>query len=80
MLGGLVAAVAIGGPEGVPAVFAVLTVALLLFAVGYVAVGQQVRHAGPLYAYVAPTGTWVEQQRRARGASDIGGRCLILLR
>lgn len=53
VLGGVVAAVAIGGPDGVPAAFVVLTIALLLFAVGYVAVGQQVRHAGPLYAYVA---------------------------
>ena len=53
VLGGIVAAVAVGGPDGVPAAFVVLTAALLLFAVGYVSVGQRVRHAGPLYAYVA---------------------------
>lgn len=53
VLGGIVAAVAVGGPAGVPAAFVVLTAALLLFAVGYASVGQRVRHAGPLYAFVA---------------------------
>jgi amino acid transporter len=53
VLGGIVAAIAVGGPAGVPAAFVVLTGGLLLFAVGYVSVGQKARHAGPLYAYVA---------------------------
>lgn len=51
--GGIVAAFAVSGLVGVPAFFAVVTVALGLFSVGYVSMARYVPHAGPLYAHVA---------------------------
>jgi amino acid transporter len=51
--GGIVTAFAGTGIVGVPAAFAVLTVALMLFSVGYVSMARHVPHAGPLYAHVA---------------------------
>jgi amino acid transporter len=51
--GGVIATYATTGVVAVPAAFAVITVVLLLFSVGYVAMARHVPHAGPLYAHVA---------------------------
>ncbi|HEX6871649.1 MAG TPA: APC family permease [Micromonosporaceae bacterium] len=51
--GGMVATYASTGVVGVPAAFPVLTAALTLFSVGYVAMARHVPHAGPFYAHVA---------------------------
>ena len=51
--GGVVATYASTGVVAVPAAFPVITAALLLFSVGYVAMARYVPHAGPLYAHVA---------------------------
>ena len=53
LAGGVVATYAGTGIVGVPAAFPLITVALVLFTVGYVAMGRYVPHAGPLYAHVA---------------------------
>lgn len=47
--GGITATFAATGVVAVPAAFAVLTVALLLFATGYVAASRHIPHAGVLY-------------------------------
>ena len=52
LVGGVVAGFA-SGVLGVPAAFALVTVALVLFSVGYASMARHVRHAGPLYAHVA---------------------------
>jgi amino acid transporter len=51
--GGVVATYASTGVLAVPAAFPIITVALLLFSAGYVAMARYVPHAGPLYAHVA---------------------------
>jgi amino acid transporter len=51
--GGVVATYASTGAVGVPAAFPLVTAALALFTVGYVAMARQAPHAGPLYAQVA---------------------------
>jgi amino acid transporter len=53
LAGGVVATFAGTGIVGVPAAFPLITFALALFTVGYVAMARYVPHAGPLYAYVA---------------------------
>jgi amino acid transporter len=51
--GGVVATYASTGVVGVPAAFPLVTAALALFTVGYVAMARRAPHAGPLYAQVA---------------------------
>jgi len=51
--GGIVATYASTGVVGVPAAFALITVALALFSVAYVAMARHAPHAGPFYAHVA---------------------------
>jgi amino acid transporter len=46
-------AMLIGNGAGVPATFAFMTVVMLAFAVGYVAMSRHVRNAGAFYAYAA---------------------------
>jgi amino acid transporter len=53
LAGGVVATYSSTGVVGVPAAFALITVALVLFSVAYVAMARHVPHAGPFYAYVA---------------------------
>jgi amino acid transporter len=53
LAGGVVATYASTGIVAVPAAFGVITVVLLLFSVGYVAMARYRAHAGPLYAHVA---------------------------
>jgi amino acid transporter len=53
LAGGVMATYATTGIVAVPAAFAVITVVLLLFSVGYVAMARYLPHAGPLYAHVA---------------------------
>ncbi len=53
LVGGVLATYASTGVVAVPAAFPVITVALLLFSAGYVAMARYVPHAGPLYAHVA---------------------------
>jgi amino acid transporter len=53
MAGGVVATYAGTGVVGVPAAFPLVTAALALFTVGYVAMSRHVPHPGPFYAHVA---------------------------
>jgi amino acid transporter len=53
LAGGVVATFAGTGVVAVPAAFVVLTLALVLVTVPYVAMARHVPHAGPLYAHVA---------------------------
>ena len=53
LAGGVVATYAGTGIVAVPAAFPIITLALVLFTIGYVAMARYVPHAGPLYAYVA---------------------------
>lgn len=49
--GGVPLAMLLGNGAGMPATFLVVTVILLLFAVGYVAMARHIRNAGAFYAY-----------------------------
>jgi len=51
--GGVTTAFAVTGNVGVPLVYPVLAVALLLFAVGYAAMSRYVVNAGVFYAYIS---------------------------
>jgi hypothetical protein len=53
LAGGVVATYAGTGVVGVPAAFPMLTAALALFTVGYVAMSRHIPHPGPFYAHVA---------------------------
>jgi len=53
LAGGVVATYAGTGVVGVPAAFPLVTAALALFTVSYVAMSRHVPHPGPLYAHVA---------------------------
>ena len=53
LAGGVVATYAGTGVVGVPAAFPLITAALVLFTVSYVAMSRHVPHPGPLYAHVA---------------------------
>jgi len=53
LAGGVVATYAGTGVVGVPAAFPLVTAALVLFTVSYVAMSRHVPHPGPLYAHVA---------------------------
>ncbi|AKR54917.1 amino acid permease [Youhaiella tibetensis] len=49
--GGVPLSMLLGNGAGIPATFILVTVLLLLFAVGYVAMSRHVRNAGAFYAY-----------------------------
>ncbi|MGQ3296404.1 MAG: amino acid permease, partial [Shinella sp.] len=49
--GGVPLAMLLGNGAGMPATFLAVTVILLLFAVGYVAMARHIRNAGAFYAY-----------------------------
>lgn len=51
--GGVTTALAVTGSTGIPFGYIVLTVALLLFAVGYAAMSRFVTNAGAFYAYIS---------------------------
>ncbi|HET8660335.1 MAG TPA: APC family permease [Micromonosporaceae bacterium] len=53
LVGGVIATYATTGVVGVPASFIVITAALALLAVGYVAMSRHVVHAAPFYALLA---------------------------
>lgn len=53
LAGGVTTAYAVSGNQGVPLAFLVVSVALALFAVGYVAMSRHVASAGAFYAYLA---------------------------
>jgi amino acid transporter len=53
LAGGMVTTFASTGIVALPAAFALITVALVLFTVAYVAMSRHVPHAGPFYAHVA---------------------------
>src|SRR5690606_29797462 len=53
LAGGVVATFALTGVVGTPLSFVVLTVALGLFSVGYVAMARYIRHAATFYAMLA---------------------------
>jgi amino acid transporter len=53
LVGGVIATYATTGVVGVPASFVLITVALALLAVGYVAMSRHVVHAAPFYAMLA---------------------------
>lgn len=53
LVGGVIATYATTGVIGVPASFIVIAVALVLLAVGYVAMSRHVVHAAPFYALLA---------------------------
>ncbi|MDQ0458434.1 APC family permease [Rhizobium paknamense] len=51
--GGVPLAMLLGNGAGIPGTFLLVTVILLIFAVGYVAMARHIRNAGAFYAYTA---------------------------
>src|SRR4051812_33428506 len=70
LVGGVIATYATTGVVGVPASFLIITVALLLLAVGYIAMSRHVPHAAPFYALLA---------RGLCGTAAVAGAVVALL-
>jgi amino acid transporter len=51
--GGVPLSMLMGNGAGIPGTFALVTLLLLVFAVGYVAMARHIRNAGAFYAYTA---------------------------